>query len=107
MSVLISQVYTVAIFINIDYEQCCVCVGTFMICLHTRLHCSCVGVLVVININRKISERPPSYLKFYQNVSGTEIAYFFALPYIMSGPRIVFHVDTPNTGSRFTTLWCC
>ena len=36
-------------------------VGAFMICLHTKLHCSCVGVLVVvIDINRKVSERPPS-----------------------------------------------
>jgi hypothetical protein len=61
MSVIISKVYTVAIFINVDYEQCCICVGTFMVCLHTRLHCSCDGVLVVIDINRKISERPPSY----------------------------------------------
>jgi hypothetical protein len=77
MSVIISQVYTVAICINVDYEQCCIYVGTFMICLHTKLHCNCVGVLVVIDINPKISERPPSYLKFYEIVSGTEIAYFF------------------------------
>jgi hypothetical protein len=45
MSVIISQINTVAIFINVDYEQRSICVGKFMICLHTKLHCSFVGLL--------------------------------------------------------------
>jgi hypothetical protein len=73
-------------FINVDYEQRSMCVGTVMICLHTKLHyCSFV---IDINRNKYPKGRRVVILNSTKLFLEPKFQTFFALPDIVSGQEV-------------------